>query len=534
MSEEHMLETFPSSGRADADIEETEDFAPPHHRPPNALLYAIFVGCFIASADEALMISTYTSIASEFQQLTLGSWLLVAYNCGSCVACPVIGALCDIYGRKKTLLGSYAVFIAGSFLCGVSGSLVTLAGSRVIAGVGGAGMVAMTSVIITDLIPPHEVALYDGYSSTINMLGRSVGPPLGGFLTQTVGWRLSFLGQIPFAVLCLVAMMWGKPPPLAHLDRQVHGEPKESHKKDIDVSGMLFLTFTVVALSALVEYVTAPDAEGQNAAVIFFLLVATLVAGVGFAVVEGFYATNPLLPVHLIKGPFGAWCLMELLIYIGRGALLTHLTPYLIRVEGWSDAWASFAFVGNVLGIASGGLAAGYAIKRYKRYRKLGISSHALTTLAYLLLFVEWRNGCTIWQAGLPSLLGLGTGLMYTVNFIGLATTSPKESMPACIGTIELCESLGFIVGPAISTAMIQKMFAYSLAMTMPRVPGLSETIHHILDDARFSFTLGDAIQQIARTSYLQAFQYVPLFATVCSGAALAIFMRTNTGDLLE
>lgn len=44
MSEEHMLETFPSSGRAEADIEEPEDFAPPHHRPPNVLLYAIFVG----------------------------------------------------------------------------------------------------------------------------------------------------------------------------------------------------------------------------------------------------------------------------------------------------------------------------------------------------------------------------------------------------------------------------------------------------------------------------------------------------------
>ncbi|RAH81285.1 MFS transporter [Aspergillus japonicus CBS 114.51] len=518
MSEEHMLESFPSSGRADGDIEEPDDFARPHRRPPNALLYAIFVGCFIASADEALMISTYTSIASEFQQLTLGSWLLVAYNCGSCVACPVIGALCDIYGRKKTLLGSYGVFITGSFLCGVSSSLVTLAGSRVIAGVGGAGMVAMTSVIITDLIPPHEVALYDGYSSSINMLGRSIGPPLGGFLTQTVGWRLSFLGQIPFAVLCLT----------------VHQEPKESHRKDIDFPGMLILTFMIVALSALVEYVTAPDAEGQNALVIFFLLVATLVAGVGFAIVEGFYATNPLLPVHLMKGPFGAWCLMELLIYIGRGALLTHLTPYLIRVEGWSDAWASFAFVGNVLGIASGGLAAGYAIKRYKRYRKLGIVSHALTTLAYLLILIGWRNGSTIWQAGLPSLLGLGTGLMYTVNFIGLTTTSPKESMPACIGTIELCESLGFIVGPAISTAMIQKVFAHNLAMTMPKVPGLSETIHRILNDARLSFTLGDTIQQIVRTSYLQAFQYVPLLATVCSGTALAMFMRTNTGDLVE
>lgn len=56
------------------------------------ILFDLRLGCFLSSIDEALMISTYSSIASELHQLTMGSWLLIAYNFGSCVAQPVVGS----------------------------------------------------------------------------------------------------------------------------------------------------------------------------------------------------------------------------------------------------------------------------------------------------------------------------------------------------------------------------------------------------------------------------------------------------------
>jgi MFS family permease len=89
------------------------------------------IGVFIASADEFLVLSTYTTIASQFHRLSEGSWLLVVYNFGYCIALPMVsgpdrylqpldgadfeqcGALSDIYGRKNVLITSYIFFLLG-------------------------------------------------------------------------------------------------------------------------------------------------------------------------------------------------------------------------------------------------------------------------------------------------------------------------------------------------------------------------------------------------------------------------------------
>ncbi|OJJ89218.1 uncharacterized protein ASPGLDRAFT_213946 [Aspergillus glaucus CBS 516.65] len=82
--------------------------------------------------------------------------------------------------------------------------MVQLILSRVLAGISGAGIISLVSVIVTDIVPPKEVALFRSYAKITNITGRSLGAPIGGGLSQTVGWRWSFYGQLHILIISVI------------------------------------------------------------------------------------------------------------------------------------------------------------------------------------------------------------------------------------------------------------------------------------------------------------------------------------------
>ena len=96
----------------------------------------------------------------------------------------------DIYGRKAALQASYILFTVGTAASGLGQSMGQVIVGRAIQGAGGAGMISLVSIIITDLVPLHEVATLWSYVNMLQTTGRSAGGFLGGLLTQTLGWRL--------------------------------------------------------------------------------------------------------------------------------------------------------------------------------------------------------------------------------------------------------------------------------------------------------------------------------------------------------
>lgn len=93
--------------------------------------------------------ATYTTISSEFRAFGDAAWLTTSYVLGSCALQPIVGKLSDIYGRKGVLLSSYVVFAVGSVFTGASQSMWQVVVSRIVSGVGSAGMVVIVSVLIT-------------------------------------------------------------------------------------------------------------------------------------------------------------------------------------------------------------------------------------------------------------------------------------------------------------------------------------------------------------------------------------------------
>ena len=133
--------------------------------------------------------AVYAKVASEFNDLDSGSWLMSAYILAQCVAQPLYGKLSDLFGRKALLQLSYILFAVGTAGAGLSMSMGAVIVSRAVQGAGSAGMLAMVSIIITDLVPMNEVAVFRSYVNILATAGRSCGGVIGGLLSSALGWR---------------------------------------------------------------------------------------------------------------------------------------------------------------------------------------------------------------------------------------------------------------------------------------------------------------------------------------------------------
>ncbi|KNG86327.1 hypothetical protein ANOM_005221 [Aspergillus nomiae NRRL 13137] len=490
--------TIPGSPESDLELRRKSE------RANKFVIYGSFIGVFLASADESLVISTWSSIASQFNRLSEGSWLLVAYNFGYCVSLPVYGTLSDTYGRKNVLLWAYFLF------AGASGSLIQLILARVLAGISGGGMVALVSIIITDLMPPNEVALFRGYASVVNIAGRSLGAPVGGFLITTLGWRLSFLGQLPLMIVCMMVAYHGLPSSLNQSNTNHYRDIPPFPASHIDYGGIISIATAIVMLLLLIQTSNTTDDQPM----LPLLASAFAVAVAVFLLTEAYWARNPLIPLTLVKGSLGGYFVGQLMLLTGRSALSSNMVPYFIRVEKATDILASFTYVVTAVGVSVGGLIAGAIIKRAKRYKTMSVIAVGSAALLSILIYIRYRDGCYTWELVYLFPSGVSNGILFSTQFIGMSLTAPKERLATSIGIYYLPQQLGFIIGPAASVAVVQRRFANSLT---ERLEGFKERhlIGQILNDLRFFESLPDGVQSVVRSSYLYGFQFVPLLGTV-------------------
>ena len=152
----------------------------------------------------------------------------------------------------------------------------------------------------------------------------------------------------------------------------------------------------------------------------------------------------------------------------------------------------------------------------------------ATSIFVYLLIFARWRHGCSIPEMFYLFPNGFVTGILFSTQFIGMSFGAPKGCLETCITTYYLFQQLGLIVGPASGVAVVQRLFGNRLSQNLgefeekqvnqhphftPHVELTDITLQfigRILDDARFAETLSDSVQQVVRSSYLYAFQFVP------------------------
>jgi len=169
---------------------------------PWLVVGTVCIGAFMGQVDASIAQLVLPELELEFHaRLGAVAWVAIAYLLVVAAMLPVFGRLADMLGRKLMYCGGFLIFVAGSALCGLAPSLGMLVGARVLQGLGAGLLQANSVAIIVAAAGAARRGRALGLQSAAQAVGLSVGPALGGFLIDALGWRWVFWINLPVGLL---------------------------------------------------------------------------------------------------------------------------------------------------------------------------------------------------------------------------------------------------------------------------------------------------------------------------------------------
>lgn len=176
------------------------------------------------------------------------AWVVTSYAVSNVIMIPLAGMFSDLFGRKNYFTASIILFTVASFFCGMANSLNSIIIWRFIQGIGGGGLLTSAQTIIVGAYPPEKLSMANAIFGMGVMIGPTLGPTMGGYLTENFSWHWIFLVNIPVGALAAY-LSW----------THVHNRPGAVKPKKIDYWGIAFLVIGVSTLQYVLEEGAADD-----------------------------------------------------------------------------------------------------------------------------------------------------------------------------------------------------------------------------------------------------------------------------------
>lgn len=427
------------------------------------VMFGVMLCVLLQAIDQTVVIPALPAIGSDLHAYDQLSWVVAAYLITSTISTPVYGKLSDVYGRRRLLIGSIAVFIATSILCAMARSLNQLIWFRALQGLGGGGLMALTQASIADVVSPRERGRYQGYISAVWALASVSGPLLGGFLAQALSWRWIFWLNLPVGV----AAIWTCQNGLRRVPQPVHaGKPK------MDLIGMLLLTGALAVLLLALGWVGTVYA--WNSYQILGLV------GVGLCllcllVVQEIRAHDPFLPPRVFAsssyvGSVMVSNLTSLLMFM----CLFAIPLYFQLVRGTTAAQSGLYLTPFMLASAAGNVAGARWAKRFGTLRG-AIRLGSCLCCAGLILLALLPLNVPIWVVVLAMVLtGPGVGSCLIGSTMSAQNALSAKDMGSGTGALLVLRSVGGASGSTLAGAII----ASGMIATNHEAGGMHSIVH--------------------------------------------------------
>ena len=233
-----------------------------------AVTAGVMTGMFIAALEATVVGTAMPTVIASLGGLNHYSWVFSAYLVTSTVTVPVWGKLSDLYGRRILYQIGIVIFLLGSVLSGMSGTMTQLIIFRAVQGLGAGALVPLGMTIIGDIFTLEERAKMQAYFSGVWGLSSVIGPIIGGFITDQISWRWVFYINLPIGIVAALIIGFALK------------EPKLTEKPKIDYAGAAILMLAISLLMlALVEggasfaILLTPDNIGLILSAIVLLLI---------------------------------------------------------------------------------------------------------------------------------------------------------------------------------------------------------------------------------------------------------------------
>jgi EmrB/QacA subfamily drug resistance transporter len=405
----------------------------------SALLIATLAS-FVTPFMSAAINIALPAIGSEFHvDAILLSWIPTSFLLASAMFAVPFGRLADIWGMKRIFIYGMIIFTISSFLSAVAPSALALIVFRIIQGIG-AAMVFVTSVaIVTHVFPPKERGKAIGITIASVYVSLSLGPVLGGIMTQVLGWRSLFILMIPLGLLVLALTLW-----------KLKGEWAVCKGEKFDLPGSVL--YSIALLLLIYGFSLLPKLTG------IIITILGIIGILTFIMME-LRTKSPVFDVKLFKNATFAFSnLAALISYSATFAVVFLLSLYLQYIKGLSPGNAGLILVAQPVVMAILAPVAGRLSDKYNP-RVIASIGMALTTVG--LLFFVFLNANTSYEFIIIGLLilGAGFGLFSSPNTNAIMGSVERRFYgvaSASVGTMRL-------IGQTLSMGTVLIIFALYL-----------------------------------------------------------------------
>jgi DHA2 family multidrug resistance protein len=464
------------------------------------------------------------------------TWVLTSYLVANAVILPMSAWLSRVFGRKRYYMMCVALFTMTSFLCGSAPSLGTLILFRVLQGIGGGGLAPVEQAILVDTFPPEKRAGAFALYSMAIVTAPAIGPPLGGWITDSLSWRWVYFINVPIGLLSLLLSSRLVRDPAAYTEER--RKTRRGGKLRIDYLGIGLIAVGFACLEVVLDRGEREDWL-ESHFIASFLAIA--VVAIALAIWWEWRHDDPVVELTLLRER--NFAIANLYYFLFAFGLFgsTVLIPEMLQTL--------FGYTATDSGLV------------------LGPGAAVITLLAPLVVRIAPHVGAKRLLAGSFTIAGLSffyystltpqtdyshfmlarclQGLGYACMFIPVSQLAysylPKDKNNKASSLTNLCRNWGGSFGIAFMTTMLERRTQYHQSVLVQHVTSADAGLHGFLAQAARQFVArgssgADAVhqaygligrlvtEQAAMLAFMDCFRLLGLLVLV--GLPLAFLIR--------
>ncbi len=428
--------------------------------------YVIAMTVTLASILE-LLDTSIVNVSIPHMMGTLGAtldqitWVSIGYVVANVIILPITGWLSAFFGRRRYFAFSIALFTVASFFCGQANTLEALVFWRIVQGVGGGALLSTSQAILYEVFPKEEYGTAMAIFGMGVMVGPTLGPTLGGYITDALNWRWIFFINIPFGILALLLTMAFIP------------ESRWAQKAEkVDAFGLLLLILGIGSLQIMLERGERLEWLASREVVAY---AATSVVSSVLFVWHELRTAHPIVDLRILKHrQFTAGVSFGAMMGMCLFAPIFILPVYLQTLQGYTAEQTGFV-------ILPGALASAFTMATMARLGRKMDGRILVVIGSMVFAYAMWLHSHFTTQSGygdflLPSLLrGVGMGMLFVPLSILAMADLPPEKMANGTGLFNLTRQLGGSVGIALAATLVSRFSGMHRAELIGNVTVFSE-----------------------------------------------------------